>query len=498
MRSFAYSRTGDLLGVTDTMQGTVRYHYDKAHRIAEETLPDGSRRAFGYDPAGNLLFQPGLTDVQMGSGNCLQAANGDRFTYNDRDHLSTREGPTGTTRYEYNELDMLVRCEINGDTWTASYDALCRRIRKTWRGQTTTYYWDDFRLAAEVRHDGLLRVYVYEDYVALVPFMFVEYSDHDAEPASGKRYYIFTNQIGMPIRVEDDAGRSCWSARIDPYGRAQIAPDSRLEVPLRLPGHYYDPETGLHYNRFRYFSPELGRYLQSDPAGLEGGINLYAYPADPLTGADIDGLARKGRTVSKPSRPSTPSRRKSDQGKPEETPGGDAGCPDQTGAAGGRPPLTREEGQKIVDDLQKHADGHGKSITTTLTEHESGMLTITQSHPSRVVPPKQRALIAEMQKPGGPLEGRTVVIPDDRSKPDTHIPKDKRDLPGVDNGNHGEARGVQAGQVYNDPAKRQWSSCGAGHGGAACKDCGPMQRDRNITNETGFQPPNGSGRYDGK
>src|SRR5262249_17288091 len=156
--------------------------------------------------------------------------------------------------------------------------------------------------------------------------------------------------------------------------------------------------TGLHYNRFRYFSPELGRYLQSDPAGLEGGINLYAYPADPLTGVDIDGLARGGvgSGGSKPrSRPSAK--------KAEGTPGGaDAGCPPKTGTAAVPPPLTREEGQAIIDKLQKGADGHGKSITTTLTQHESGMLTITQSHPTRVVPPKQRKLIEEMQKPGGP------------------------------------------------------------------------------------------------
>ena len=208
------------------------------------------------------------------------------------------EGPAGTTRYEYNALDMLVRCEINGESWTASYDALCRRIRKTWRGQTTTYYWDDFRLAAEMRHDGSLRVYVYEDNVALVPFMFVEYAGLDAEPASGKRYYIFTNQIGIPIRVEDDAGRSCWSARINPVlAASKLLRDSKLEMPLRFPGHYHDRKPGLHYNRFRYFSPEVGRYLQSDPAGLAGGINLYAYPTDPLT----DARHRRPREVARAS-----------------------------------------------------------------------------------------------------------------------------------------------------------------------------------------------------
>ena len=168
-------------------------------------------------------------------------------------------------------------------------------MRKTWRGETTTYYWDDFRLAAEVRHNGSVRLYIYEDHLSLVPFLFVGYHSVDADPSSGRRFYIFTNQIGVPVRVEDSARRVCWSARIDPYGLAHISRESVLEMPLRFPGHYYDRETGLQYNRFRYFSPELGRYLQSDPAGLEGGINVYAYPVDPLTGADLDGLRARSR-----------------------------------------------------------------------------------------------------------------------------------------------------------------------------------------------------------
>ena len=96
---------------------------------------------------------------------------------------------------------------------------------------------------------------MYVDEAALVPFMFVEYDKLDANPGSGLRYYIFTNQIGVPIRVEDDAGQVVWSARIDPYGQAHVSPDSIIEMPLRFPGHYHDPETGLHNNRFRYLQP---------------------------------------------------------------------------------------------------------------------------------------------------------------------------------------------------------------------------------------------------
>ena len=296
VRSFRYSRTGDLLSAADSQQGTVVYRYDFAHRLSEEQFPEGSRRLFHFDPAGNLLSQPGLTGVEIASGNRLQAANGERFTYSDRDHLTTRQRPGRTICYHYNELDLLVRCEINGEVWSASYDALCRRISKTWRGCMTSYFWDDFRLIAEVQHDGTTRIYVYVDQTALVPFLFVEYPSQDSAADLGQRYYIVTNQVGVPVRVENDAGRTCWSARIDPYGLAHVSKGSTMQMPLRFPGHYFDEETGLHYNRFRYFSPELGRYLQSDPVGLEGGMNLYAYPVDPLTSADIDGL-KKGQKV---------------------------------------------------------------------------------------------------------------------------------------------------------------------------------------------------------
>ncbi len=293
IRSYRHSAAGDLLAVSDTKKGVTKYRYDASHRLAEELPPDGLPRPFVYDAAGNLVLQPGLADVTVGRGNRLLGANGDRFAYDDRDHLSVRQGPGGTTRYEYNDVDLLVKCDLNGEEWTASYDAYGRRVRKTWRGRTTTYFWDDFRLAAEVRQDGPTRVYVYANESALVPFLFVQYDDLGAEAYAGKCYCIFTNQIGVPVWVEDNGGRPCWSARIDPYGMAHVSPGHTVEMPLRFPGHYYDAETGLHYNRFRYYSPELGRFLQSDPADLLGGINLYAYPKAPLTVVDIDGLASK-------------------------------------------------------------------------------------------------------------------------------------------------------------------------------------------------------------
>jgi RHS repeat-associated protein len=81
-----------------------------------------------------------------------------------------------------------------------------------------------------------------------------------------------------------------WRARIDAYGTAHVDIGQDFHQPLRWPGHYFDAETGLHDNRFRTYSPELGRYLQSDPSGTAGGGNLYAYTDNPLTAVDLRGM----------------------------------------------------------------------------------------------------------------------------------------------------------------------------------------------------------------
>ena len=243
-----------------------------------------------FDGAGNLLTQPGLSGGRVDAANRLIEANGNRFEYDPHDRLTASVGSGGTRRYVYDDLGMLVECEIDGQRWTATYDPLGRRTTKAWQGRSTIYFWDEYRLAAELRQDGSLRLYLYADLHSLVPFLFVEYSGLDADPSSGQAYAVFTNQVGVPVRIENAQGKPCWQAHVDPFGRVEIERGSTIDMPLRFPGHYCDSETGLHYNRFRYFSPELGRYLQADPAGQISGINLFAYPVNPLVAADLDGL----------------------------------------------------------------------------------------------------------------------------------------------------------------------------------------------------------------
>ncbi|MGB8296510.1 MAG: RHS repeat-associated core domain-containing protein, partial [Polyangia bacterium] len=288
-RKFVYSGEGDLLRRDDNLRGTTVYEHDEAHRPAVVHLPDGNHQRYAYDRAGNLVQAPGLA-ARIQRGNRLLEVNADQCFYDERDHLSRREGPGGKTTYQYDSRDFLVGIEGQGISYQAVHDALGRRTQKTINGQTWHYYWDTDRLAAEVFPDGRLRVYVYPDAFALVPMLFLDYDSVDADPASGKRYHLYTDHLGCPELVLDDAGKTVWRARIDPYGTAHVDIGADFHQPLRWPGHYFDAETGLHDNRFRTYSPELGRYLQCDPSGTEGGLNLYAYTDNPLRAVDLRGL----------------------------------------------------------------------------------------------------------------------------------------------------------------------------------------------------------------
>jgi RHS repeat-associated protein len=296
-RRYRYSGEGDLLSVEDSRSGTTTYTYDAAHRIAKSVSrrANGTREAyFAFDSAGNLLQQPGLAAVTLREGNRLAAANGDQFEYNQRNHIASRSSQSGVLRYYYDSRDMLVRCEMPDSCWQADYDPLSRRMSKTFGERKTEFFWDSDRLIAEINHAGRLRVYVYADHFALTPILFLDYPSVDSGPGSAETFFIFTDHLSSPVRVEDVRGDVVWQAEYDPYGTAHIDPRARIEFNLRFPGHYFDPELNLHYNRFRYYSPELGRYLQSDPIGVAGGMNLYAYTANPLKQVDLRGTSCNG------------------------------------------------------------------------------------------------------------------------------------------------------------------------------------------------------------
>jgi RHS repeat-associated protein len=94
--------------------------------------------------------------------------------------------------------------------------------------------------------------------------------------ASDHVYFFHNDHLGTPQAMSDLAGRKVWEAEYEPFGMATET-TATITNNLRLPGQYYDVETGLHYNYHRDYDSGTGRYLQPDPTGLEGGLNLYTY-----------------------------------------------------------------------------------------------------------------------------------------------------------------------------------------------------------------------------
>lgn len=290
-RHYQWSGEGELRQINDNLYHGAKHEYDTAHRLRRRLLSSGKSEEYELDAAGNLLSRAGADVIAVGEGNRISSIAGAPVAYNDRNHIARRSTPAGEVHYHYDSADQLVRVTTPAVTWQADYDALGRRTRKTCAGRTTEYFWNGDQLGAEIDADGRLRLYVYADALALTPLMFLDFDSVDAPLDSARTYFVFSDQIGTPRLVEDDSGNEVWRADVDPYGVAQISQKSRVEFNLRFPGHYWDAEIALNYNRFRYYDPALGRYIQSDPLGLAGGHNLYAYCANPLADVDTRGLA---------------------------------------------------------------------------------------------------------------------------------------------------------------------------------------------------------------
>lgn len=302
---YTYTAEGDLVRVADSVRGTIAYEVDAAHRLAAQVHADGRRIEYAQDAANNLLAKPGLSRAEIGPANRLAATADETFEYDARDRIALRRGRDGAViRLVYDSFDMLRSIErvdaagIAEPPWSAGYDASGRRLWTQIGDRRREFYWDGDRLAAELDPTGAVRIYAYAGPDALVPLAFTDYDSVDADPASGRTFHVFSDPVGMPVFVQDEHGRTVWwAARSDAFGVLAIPTTASIEYNLRWPGHYHDPETGLHCNRWRYYDPALGRYLQSDPIGYGGSdVNLHSYCANPLVQVDVLGLSHPGNT----------------------------------------------------------------------------------------------------------------------------------------------------------------------------------------------------------
>ncbi|PVL83820.1 hypothetical protein C4797_19840 [Salmonella enterica subsp. enterica serovar Weslaco] len=245
-----------------------------------------------YDKAGNLL-----DDTQQGAvmSNRLPGCGRDRYGYNEWGELTTRRDQ----QLEWNAQGQLTRV-ISGNTETHyGYDALGRRIRKATYGRhtghtvrsRTDFVWEGFRLLQENVQQQGWRTYLYDAEQPYTPVASVT-----GKGESRQVWYYHTDVTGTPQEVTAADGTLVWAGYIRGFGEnaADISNSGAyFHQPLRLPGQYFDDETGLHYNLFRYYAPECGRFVSQDPIGLNGGINLYAYAPNPLSYIDPLGLCKK-------------------------------------------------------------------------------------------------------------------------------------------------------------------------------------------------------------
>jgi len=306
-RKYAYSAKGNLLKVTDSRHGSRHYQYDALDRLTGVRHPrDQCAEHFTHDPAGNLLIhgRPGPCVYQ---DNRLQrSGSGNDGSYYDYDAFGNlireRRGlPPQVTEYAYDSQHRLIGVSSpDGKSVSYCYDAFGRRIQKTVDGYTTQYFWQDDRLVAEsgTRH---YRSYLYERSEPGEPGSFRPLALLDGKGrAHTCPYYYQLDHLGTPQELTGHGGAIVWSAQYTAHGKLRESSGEGLEQPLRFQGQYFDTESGLHYNRHRYYHPDFGRFLTPDPLRSGGGLNPYRYTrnpmgwVDPLGSGDPLGSIRSG------------------------------------------------------------------------------------------------------------------------------------------------------------------------------------------------------------
>ena len=281
-RSYGYDRTGNLTHSTDQRTGTTHFEYDKLGRITQ-----AGSELFAFDPAHNILSD----DLNAVPDNRLKTYNGTTYYYDNFGNLIHRELANGEVQnYFYDLHDQLVKAEIfkkdgTKETWSYTYDALGRRIGKgrlkdgevsgSLENQTR-FVWDGSHLLQEIQPDGRY-TYIYADPDSYEPLAQVHNRTNEDGENRQQTHYFHCDQIGIPREMTDKDGNLLWFGNYTGWGRLKEetkVTDSAYQ-PFRLQNQYADRETGLHYNFFRYYEPDAGRFVNQDPIGLMGGENLY-------------------------------------------------------------------------------------------------------------------------------------------------------------------------------------------------------------------------------
>ncbi|MDP9783043.1 RHS repeat-associated core domain-containing protein [Pseudomonas fluorescens] len=297
-KHFEYDPADHLIGKLDQQPAAQQrqlLHYDATGRIiASQDSLHGQRETFTYDAAANLLDGP-APGAGLVVHNKLLTYQDKRYRYDAFGRMiEKRSAKRGVQHFAYDAESRLIEVRNDdGSVVKMAYDPLGRRIEKTEHDShgyplgETRFTWDGLRLLQEHRHQQT-SLYLYEDH-GYEPLARVDGSG----PLQKIRYY-HNDLNGLPEQLTEADGHNVWQATYRVWGNTleEVREPYYIEEQnLRFQGQYLDRETGLHFNTFRFYDPDVGRFTTPDPIGLAGGINFYAYAPNPAGYADPLGLS---------------------------------------------------------------------------------------------------------------------------------------------------------------------------------------------------------------
>ncbi|USD20645.1 DUF6531 domain-containing protein [Microbulbifer variabilis] len=311
-RSYQYNKADQIAQIEDSLRGTRSYHYDALDRLTQVDGPNPEY--FVHDPAHNILAAANSKEEAKQQASATQV-KGNRLAFRGDTHYRydihgnriaelRGKGQKLQTRYHYNSRQQLVRVEKLKVEEGAEqlqqkihyqYDPLGRRIGKVSESVQTGFLWDgdvllqENKVDTQTKQDLNTRTYYFE------PGTF--------KPVGLKEdnqvYHYHLDHLGTPDTLTNQDGEVVWCVAYKSYGNIAVAHENQIEQPIRFQGQYFDEETGLHYNRFRYYDPQVGEFTQQDPVGLLGGSNNYRYVPNPVRWIDPFGLTAKSDDCSK-------------------------------------------------------------------------------------------------------------------------------------------------------------------------------------------------------
>jgi len=296
-------KTPDAVGNLYKTQDRSDRKYGKGGKLLKD-----EKYYYKYDQLGNLVHKsprditkPLVFEKPTNWIDRL-AGNKEEETRLQKEHESWQYGDTAYTWLANGMLESIQNPD--GKIVRFEYDALGRRTAKIANKQINRYFWDGNVLIHEWKYDLKERpklVIIEDDLVYdktepvdnLITWVYEGGSFVPSAKIIGEeKFSIVNDYIGRPVQVYNENGEVVWDTDYDIYGDLREFKGDRSFIPFRQLGQYEDAETGLYYNRFRYYNPETGTYLSQDPIGLSGNNpNLYAYVHDANGWTDIFGLA---------------------------------------------------------------------------------------------------------------------------------------------------------------------------------------------------------------